>query len=564
MNQPQATLTPELVDNVRDIKKLRYALKNQRRVTDFDPHKPMSTLLPSREVGENLLQLYLETLEPIYRIPCMPDFRKAFVRCWSNPDAVQSSSLVAILLVFSIGSTFYDGQDANHVRSLARHWFYAAQWWLIGPDENSVFSYQGVQIRCLLLLSQQVLFIGKVGSALTTSGSLLQHAMSLGLHRNPDHFKNLSIKDAELRRRLWETVVELVLQVSIDSSLPPLIRWGDFDTEGPKNVSDESLETGECLPDHVWTGSSIQVLLYKSRRLRMEVASFISEPDRDRSYERANILAVQLEAACAGLNPPKQSTSASPPDAKARWNEFQSKFLMLIHHKLLMLLNRPFMLESKNDRRLHFSRMRAVDSARTMVSLYGVSEDSIAPHDRFQTMSNKGAGIFKSSIGTDVVATLSAEIMLKVNEMQLDPTAFDTRFEMERTRSFIKTVSNVKEALEALIGAGEPSLQRYLLLSCSLAHYLALLNGASPILYVQDALQKGLEMGKKHFERHLTEPLQESSNTKDSDHETTGALQDSTTEAAGFDQSTLQHFDQDLNLPVSWLFSMWNDESFLI
>ncbi|KAJ4525511.1 hypothetical protein HRR80_003734 [Exophiala dermatitidis] len=58
--------------------------------------------------------------------------------------------------------------------------------------------------------------------------------MQMGLHRDPKHFKRMSVL-------LWATILELDVQAALDAGVPPTIGVDDSDTEAPSNVNDVDL-----------------------------------------------------------------------------------------------------------------------------------------------------------------------------------------------------------------------------------------------------------------------------------------------------------------------------------
>lgn len=132
-----------------------------------------------------------------------------------------------------------------------------------------------------MILARQAHSIDNSGSNWTLSGSLLHFACMQGLHRDPKHFAELSFLDAESRRRLWATVLELLLQTSIDAYVSPTFCLDDFDTEPPSNLNDADFDQHTSVhptprPEGEFTQTSIQVLLQQSIRCRLDTLKFLN------------------------------------------------------------------------------------------------------------------------------------------------------------------------------------------------------------------------------------------------------------------------------------------------
>ena len=119
-----------------------------------------------------------------------------------------------------------------------------------------------------------------------SAGSLIHRAMQMGIHRDPKHLPAMTILQAEMRRRLWATIIELALQSSLDSSMPPRISLDEFDTEPPANINDEDLEESTTAlqphPRTTYTAASLQLTLFDSLPTRLRIV-----PIPERSPRRA-------------------------------------------------------------------------------------------------------------------------------------------------------------------------------------------------------------------------------------------------------------------------------------
>lgn len=129
--------------------------------------------------------------------------------------------LMKLVLILAIGTTFYqDRAGFERIRRLAQTWIYAAQWWLTGPSEKSTNNLDGLQVVCLLLLARQTNSLG--GQTWLSADYLLRMAMAMGLHCDFKIFPALSVFQAEMRRQLWATVVELIVLSSLNLTTPLL------------------------------------------------------------------------------------------------------------------------------------------------------------------------------------------------------------------------------------------------------------------------------------------------------------------------------------------------------
>ncbi|KAI8180774.1 Transcription factor lepE [Colletotrichum sp. SAR 10_86] len=244
-----------------------------RRTPAWPP--PPNSKLPSKEVADALLDNYLRTTESIYRILHLPTFRRQYEALWVNDTVPDPGFLVQLKLVLAIGAVTYD--DEFSLRTSAILWVYEAQVWLAEPNFKVRLNIQFLQTNLLLLFAQER--VGVAGdSAWVLSGTILRKAMHMGLHRDPNHLPGRSAYEAEMRRRLWNTVLEVDLQASLSSGGAPLISMSDFDTAPPGNFDEEQLEADGPTPrpPSTFTQVSVAIALRQTFPQRLAVVSFLN------------------------------------------------------------------------------------------------------------------------------------------------------------------------------------------------------------------------------------------------------------------------------------------------
>lgn len=202
--------------------------------------------LPPRALADELVECYLRSTESVYRILHVPMFRREYESLWQalgagNPlTKADMAFLVQLKLVLAIG--FATHRDHVALRTRAVRWFYAAQAWFAEPEYKAHLTMQVLQIHMLLLFAREATGIG--GALIWISvGDLVRSAVYMGLHRDPDRLpKRMSRLAAEMRRRLWNTILELVVATSLDAGGPAMLSLTDFDARPPSNIDDEALE----------------------------------------------------------------------------------------------------------------------------------------------------------------------------------------------------------------------------------------------------------------------------------------------------------------------------------
>jgi hypothetical protein len=100
-------------------------------------------------------------------------------------------------------------------------------------------------------------------------GTTVQIALHMGYHRDPSHFKGMSPFTAEMRRRVWATIVEMDLGISAQMGLPRLIKQWQTDTQAPSNLQDSDFNksTVEMPPSRPQT--DLTTMLYRLVRAKL-------------------------------------------------------------------------------------------------------------------------------------------------------------------------------------------------------------------------------------------------------------------------------------------------------
>ncbi|CAK7207675.1 hypothetical protein SEUCBS139899_010486 [Sporothrix eucalyptigena] len=257
------------------------------------PGAPSWLEVPPRAVADRLVELYFNVYEPQFRILHMPTFRREYLefmedneqrqtpgyaptpaetqqndktgepRAHTTPKNGQGCAsadfMVKLILVLALGSCFYDGRppeagnsensttaaaDAAQIHDRLRIAAARAVQRLdvsyCSPLDKHRLNLDTLQIYCLVTIARQMTALD-LGDDLTwfTTGGLLHTAFGMGLNRDPSHFKSLSFAQSEMRRRLWATILELVVQSSLDQGMPPLISTDDYDCSPPLNLDDD-------------------------------------------------------------------------------------------------------------------------------------------------------------------------------------------------------------------------------------------------------------------------------------------------------------------------------------
>ncbi|KAG6365763.1 hypothetical protein INS49_007374 [Diaporthe citri] len=364
--------------------------------------------LPPRDLSDAMINLYFSSFESSHRILHIPTFRAEYQRYWERPASAPTELRLKILLVIGLGSSLHEHQNTDAALNnadMVHQWIYAAQNWLSGPLEKDRLSISGLQIYCLTILARQIFSVGGDLTWIST-GSLVQIAMQMGLHRDPKTLPAITPLQAELRRRLWVTILELVVQSSLDSWMPPRMHLDEFDTEPPSNLNDEDLnETATTVQPHpksTFTATSIQLMLLESLPARLRIVQLLNSLHSDPTYPRILELSLALTEAlqtCASKTKHNSSEHCTP---------FRRNFLDYLVRRFMLPLHMSFSSQSRAEPSYRHSRQASLDAALAIISP--------EPDAGFRRLMAVGGGMFRegqrcalTAVGLELIAHAEAQ-----------------------------------------------------------------------------------------------------------------------------------------------------------
>ncbi|KAE8312390.1 hypothetical protein BDV41DRAFT_304806 [Aspergillus transmontanensis] len=259
----------------------------------------LTQMLPSRRVVDDLVVLYLTYFEATHRVLHVPSFLKELDEFWAqrdNPDFVSPHFVVQLLLVLACAWNLADldtlqlknDDESDLTCYTAIEWVLHAERWI----ENSHIKRPDImafRLYILLLIAKNAHGM-KRSKAWLDTGTLTKQAMLAGYHRDPSRYTKISPFNKEMRRRIWTTILELDLEVSLERGMPPSLQYGDYDTAPALNLNDNELqESSEELPAErplsEMTDCSFQCVLIQSLPLRLKACKLMHSPRINCCYE---------------------------------------------------------------------------------------------------------------------------------------------------------------------------------------------------------------------------------------------------------------------------------------
>lgn len=434
-----------------------------------------------------LVDAYLRTFETVYRILLLPAFGERLGRYFGGQFDGQPDKafLVQLQLCMAIGSVFVEG--GRSWREYQERWIREGECWLsIFPPANLA----GLQTMCLLHLAKDVCGFGGAGGELTYHSArvLLQKARDLGLHRYPD--ASVPNHEAELRLRLCATILEFVVQSSLDTGLPPGINLDEFRTMPPGNYDDDQLSHPMGRRSlGTFTQTTVLLELHRSFPVRLAIAQYLADsssnteastvqagPSIEDLIDRLRRASGELTNALRIPYFPDGHTRTTVPD-------FQRKMAEMLVHRFFLALNlnlrnSPMMVMPETRRfcseaasRIWRDVVSGMDNEREIGGLYyGVLAAHNPQMDDFASLLSRGSGATYHA--TAMVAALTVMVDIREQMEQQKPSA------EVKTPEFLDWVNSAvawtfRRLQVASVDTG-PYFQLYLLCSAALEEMKAL------------------------------------------------------------------------------------------
>lgn len=361
--QPEVvqSINPQVLQLVNKCKLIGQRIKLSRLPAVCSPIPPSD--LPPRHIANQLLDSYIRTSESVHRVVHVSSFRARYEETWAAPDAADRSFMVQLHLVMAIGSAVLDADFS--MRSTAVRWLVEAQhWMLVKTSFKKRLTLTDLQSMVLLCIARETVGVDADASWINIA-SVLRSAMAMGLHRDPCRLPAMDTLQAELRRRLWNTIVELNVQSSLDSGCPVMLSLSDFDTEPPADINDADLsattpassllrEADSC------TDTTICLALRATLPARLAICRYLNDLGAASVYGRTMELHEDLAAV-------HRSTSRRLADAERasswRLTPFQRQVYDCTIRRYFLALHIPHQEMALEEPAYAFSRTAILDNA---------------------------------------------------------------------------------------------------------------------------------------------------------------------------------------------------------
>ncbi|KAL9571686.1 hypothetical protein ACKAV7_004010 [Fusarium commune] len=239
-----------------------------------------SILTLSRPVVDRLVSRYFNSFEMSPAVLHSVQFLKEYEEFWDEPSAVSPLWLGLLFTIMCLATQFEKfrldpGVQSPAALSMERDLQKMADTYRLRIGQCLVlgnYTKGGPYVLETLMLYIAAEVFSSTDAEIDIwilTGNTVQIALHMGYHRDPKHFKGMSSFAAEMRRRVWATLVEMDLVLSAQMGLPRMIKQWQTDTQEPSNLQDNDFDktTVEMPPSRPDT--DLTPILYRLVKARL-------------------------------------------------------------------------------------------------------------------------------------------------------------------------------------------------------------------------------------------------------------------------------------------------------
>lgn len=249
----------------------------------------LQEFMPPKPYCDRLVAVYFRHFERTMRVLHTPSFMRQYDQIWTqgNPDIFTSSSIIPIAtaimtMAYHMDEPGQSNENLPHRTYLKNAAIDLVQAWLDELPRKQRTELSTLQVETLVLLSKSLRGLHPE-KLWCSSGALVRSAMVLGLHIDNATILQIPPFQAEMRRRLWATVLEIDLQASMATGMPLVMPEISAVSIVLSNLDDSmfdessiSLPTSQSL--ETYTDNLYQIILASSLHQRLKALSLVQRP----------------------------------------------------------------------------------------------------------------------------------------------------------------------------------------------------------------------------------------------------------------------------------------------
>lgn len=354
--------------------------------------------LPPKSYCDRLINIYWEHFERTMRVLHSQKFMREYEQYWTSNNR-ESLNPFLVPQLTAMMAMAYHMDKAGRLNEDHAHRVYLkgsavdlVQGWVDELPRKQRTELPTLQVEILVVLAKSLrgLHPEKLWSS---TGALVRSAMVMGLHVDPSNISGFTPFQAEMRRRLWATTLEIDLQACVATTFP-LVLPEISASQLPSNLNDTEFdEDSTTLPASqsasTYTDNIYQVVLATSLPLRLKAVSIVqhSTPDLQEALKLGRKIADLIDRVPAAVSLERNDTISDSGSLLHR------VLLDLYLRRPLLCLYKPLLLRQQPASAGHEEmEKRCLDSSLailsyqelyTITALNGITSSAMAHQDFF-------------------------------------------------------------------------------------------------------------------------------------------------------------------------------------
>ncbi|OKL63564.1 hypothetical protein UA08_01696 [Talaromyces atroroseus] len=357
------------------------------QVQRIDKTELLSTLPPKPQLDKLIHQFFDRQNFPIAVVPILhqPTFMREYTEHWKDPSRTNVIWLGLLFSILSITMLAYQqyGEPSDYEGmsdSLCQLYRLRTAQSLIMGDIAKCLPYTVEALR----LNATAEFNRKDDTSRglwILTGVMVRAAKNMGYHRDPSQSPSISPFQAEYRRRVWLSVMEMDDMASFTAGFPRMISTIHTDTMEPRNVHDWELSDDLTVlppPRPISETTYVSYLIVKTRLLRaLSRVSDFNNTTGSSSYNEILEIDNSLYEAYEDF-PLYMKMDSVKLDCTADGKKADTSILQLrlMYHIGMCQLHRRFIAKGRLDPQYNHSRDRCIASALAILSYQSLIDPS--------------------------------------------------------------------------------------------------------------------------------------------------------------------------------------------
>ncbi|SPO05104.1 uncharacterized protein DNG_07789 [Cephalotrichum gorgonifer] len=328
--------------------------------------------MPPKPVTDRLIARFFLGKEPAWSMFHIPSFMRQYNEFWEAPHTFSMSWVGLLFIMIAHAALFCLRGDEEVPGNLG-----------LPMEVCSIYRVRSAHALALddftkpgkWKVEAMILYFGieylRLSDAQRGTSILMtmtvRLAMHMGLHRDPTHYKDISIYECEMRRRLWTILTEIDLLVAFQFGLPANVQRRYFDTRIPRNILDEDFDetTTEWPPERPKTERTPALYTIVKSRIVVAFGDILSTVTSRHSPTYGEVLRLdkKLEEAHESIPPLLRMRSFSLSVTDPVELIMQRLWIELMYQKARIVLHRRYFTIARGDNRYRYSHFACIDAA---------------------------------------------------------------------------------------------------------------------------------------------------------------------------------------------------------